>query len=145
MKQNYAYKDNTGNLIGGIDPVLTGEFIPLSEAKTKYSKFQVENGRMNGTRWIEPFAFAYGLKNLKGYVKALENENRNSGNSDLLRIKGVRAYLVMTPYEDKPNKYHYDLMMIPVRGDGTDYRQIDKGVVVNDDSLFLKHLCSMSQ
>ena len=135
MKRNYTYQDANGKTVGGIHPRNTGSFISMDEAKLKYSKFVQSNGRMNDEKWIEPYAFAFGIDNIKSLIRAIDNENlQNKPTNASDSIRGVRAYLVITK-DKKTSKDHYDLMMIPVKGDGMDYRQIDKGATELDSML----------
>ena len=138
IKKNYIYQDTNGKMVGGIHPRNTGSFIELREAREKYSKFVEINRGMNGEKRIKPYAFAFGIDNLRSLIRAIERENLQYElpKDSLESIRGVRAYLVVT--KDKETlKDHYDLMMIPVQGNGFDYRQIDKGQPFLSDSLFL--------
>ncbi|MGW8122640.1 hypothetical protein ACV07N_08255 [Roseivirga echinicomitans] len=139
MKRNYVFEDSSGTIVGtGIHPSKTGSFIDLAEAKRKYARFVEINRKLDGEKWISPYAFAFGLDNLKSLIRAIDKENlKNDPTGTFNVIRGVRAYLVVTK-DQKTLLEHYDLMMIPVQGDGIDYIQIDtKDQPIFPDSLFL--------
>lgn len=118
-----------------IHPKKTGKIIKHQKAKDKMAKFRKFNRNANKKPIITPYAFAFGKENIKNMLAAMERENSHLGthSTALDSIQGVRIYLTLT--DTIPSKPYLDLLFVPVRGDGSDYLQVDKNMFARDSLL----------
>ncbi len=118
-----------------VHPTQTGRMIGLQEARDKMAAFRRMNGNNQNKPIITPYAFAFGKENIKKLLAAIERENDNLGPNatPLDSIQGVRIYLTLT--DTIKGKPYLDLLLVPVKGDGNDYLQLDKLSFLSSDLL----------
>jgi hypothetical protein len=132
----------------GIHPDTTGKFIPYYTGIINAHKYR-EQRKNDPALKKEPYGFAFGRNVLRTFLDKIDALNRNAKPED--SIQGVRIYFVRSQTEITKGvfKEHFDLMMVPAKGDGKNYIPIgdqksadsvmailkNKGIVFGDDIL----------
>ena len=100
---------------GHVDPDLTGKMISVKKAQEKMVTFHKYNSRYQDYK-IMPSGFAFGKNMLKKFILSLDKNDA---------VAGVRMYITESETAiDGINTPHYDLLMVPVKADGTDFYEI---------------------
>ncbi len=98
-------------------------FSPV-DAAHKLKEFKDWNTQTgNLIRKIKPHGFAFGKNRIRNLLKEIDNINRQETDSDK-KIYGVRAYLTLTPRPNEPKRHYLDLMLVPIKQDGTPYHDL---------------------
>ena len=106
-----------------------GEWIPDNYARSKHAHFTEWNTQWGNLRQeIKPRSFAFGRIIIADLMKKIDSVNTALGGApDLEKIQGIRIYLTFTRFEDRKKRY-MDLMIVPVRGNGKDYVELEQSV-----------------